>query len=458
MHIDKRANRSNKKCRQPSAKPNLLTAAIVSGLVMSAPFVDAAAPSVEQLSLQQKLEQLQQQVAQLQQAMATQKQGQPISAIDVKKKKKSIFGETQIQVGGYMKLDSHMTEYSDGGGATAGIGEDFLVPSTIPVGGEKGSAEYHSHAKTSRLFVKSHTETETGYVKTHFEFDAVGSAQGDERITNSYAERVRHAYVDWQIDENNALLAGQTWSTFFNVGALPEGLDFVGPVGTVFERQPQLRYTRKLGSGSLQVSAENPASTLYNGAENPYDDNGRPDMIARYNGKIDNFSYSIAAMTRELRCEDGSKDESESGTAFSVAGKYFLDSGDDIRFMFNYGDALGRYMSLNGFRAGVIEPDGSIELIDQMGGFVALRHFWNDQWRSNFVVSASKADNPDTVADTVASDYQSVHFNLLYSPISKLTLGGEYMYATKEVENVSGALDDTKGSMKRLQFSMKYAF
>ncbi len=361
-----------------------------------------------------------------------------------------------------MKLDSQFSRYSDGSGATAGIGEDFLVPSTIPVGGEAGDTEYHSHAKTSRLFIKTHTKTQTGSINTHFEFDAVGSAQGDERISNSYSSRVRHAYANWKIDDKNSLLAGQTWSTFFNVGALPEGLDFVGPVGTIFERQPQLRYTRKLANGSLQVSLENPASTLYGGSKNPYDDNSQPDVIARYNGKLNlsgdqSLAYSVALMTRELSREDAGESDSAQGSALSVSGKYNLGR-DDIRFMVNYGDALGRYMGLNGFRAGQIEDDGSIELIDQVGGFVAYRHHWNDKLRSNLVLSATKADNPDSVSDTTAKAYKSAHINLLYSPVQNLTLGGEYIYATKELENVSGALTDDKGNMKRLQFSMKYAF
>ncbi|MGL6159662.1 DcaP family trimeric outer membrane transporter [Microbulbifer sp.] len=364
---------------------------------------------------------------------------------------------TQIEIGGFMKLDSQFSDYSDGSSATAGIGEDFLVPSTIPVGGEDGDTKYHSHAKSSRLFIKSHTALAGGHVNTHLEIDAMASGQGDERISNSYSQRLRHAYVDWHIDENRSLLAGQTWSTFFNVGALPEGMDFVGPVGTIFERQPQLRYTHKVGGGSFQISAENPASTLYNGTENPYDDNSVPDIVLRYNNSIGDFSYSVASMSRELAYEDGATDESVRGYAVSVSGKYQFGR-DDIRFMLSSGNALGRYMGLNGFRAGIIEADGDIELIDQAGGFVALRHFWSEQWRSNLVLSASTADNPDTVSDVTASDYRSMHLNLLYSPVPKITLGGEYILASKEVENASGILADDKGELRRLQFSVKYVF
>lgn len=366
-------------------------------------------------------------------------------------------GNTDVNIGGFVKLDMNFSEYSDGAAALAGIGEDFLVPSVIPVGGESGDVKFHAHAKTSRFNITTKTKTDTGHIKTFFEFDAIASGQGDERISNSSAERLRHAFVDWNIDGKNSVLAGQTWSTFFNVGTLPESLDFVGPVGTIFERQPQLRYTRKLDGGSFMLAAENPATTLYGASENPYDDNSIPDLIARYNGKSGNFSYSLAAMTRELKYDTGAASADDQGYALSLAGKYAMTS-DEIRVMVNYGDALGRYMALNGFRSGAIRGDGNIELIDAWGGFINWKHHWNGKWRSNLTLSAASADNPDYLAATTASDYTSIHANLLYTPVKRLTLGGEYIYATKELENTANVLADDKGSLKRLLLSVKYAF
>ncbi|WP_197409266.1 MULTISPECIES: DcaP family trimeric outer membrane transporter [Microbulbifer] len=410
-------------------------------------------PSPEELQL--RIEELQAQISKL--AEQAERAEQRMASLPDPEPEQAPASGTKLQIGGYVKLDSNLSDYSDGASATAGIGEDFLVPSTIPVGGESGDAKYHAHAKSTRLFIKTSTAAGSGQVNTHLEIDAMASGQGDERISNSYAQRLRHAYVDWQMDESRSLLAGQSWSTFFNVGALPEGMDFVGPVGTIFERQPQLRFTQKVGSGSLQVAAENPATTLYNGTENPYDDNGSPDFIVRYNNSAGGLSYSIASMSRELAYEAGDLRESRRGYAISLSGKLQLGT-DDIRFMYNYGNALGRYMGLNGYRAGIIDVDGDIDLIDQSGGFIAWRHPWSQAWRTNVVLSMSSADNPDTVSDTTAAEYRSAHLNLLYSPVPKLTLGGEYILASKQVENVSGLLADDEGDLQRLQFSVKYAF
>lgn len=372
-----------------------------------------------------------------------------------------VMGNTDLTIGGFVKLDAIFSDYSDGQRAAAGIGEDFLVPSVIPVGGDSGDVKFNAHAKTSRFNIKTMTKTEHGHVKTFFEFDAIGSAQGDERISNSYSERMRHAFIDWNIDGKNSVLAGQTWSTFFNVGALPESLDFVGPVGTIFERQPQLRYTRKLGGGSsFMLAAENPSSNLtkYAGGSLRVDDNSLPDLIARFNGKAGGLSYTLAAMSRELKVEQAATNSDAQGYAVSLSGKYKMQNSDELRFMFNYGDALGRYMALNGFNAGVLDANGEIDLIDAWGGVLSYKHHWSNKWRSNLTLSAASADNPSYVAASTASDYQSLHANLLYSPVKSLTLGGEYIYATKELQNTGNVLLDDKGALKRLQLSVKYAF
>ena len=45
------------------------------------------------------------------------------------------------------------------------------------------------------------------------------SGQGDERVSNSFASRIRHAFLKWDYAPGKNLLAGQYWSTFFNVAA-----------------------------------------------------------------------------------------------------------------------------------------------------------------------------------------------------------------------------------------------
>ncbi|MCH8544174.1 MAG: porin [Alcanivorax sp.] len=360
-----------------------------------------------------------------------------------------IAATTQVQFGGYIKLDGQVSRYTDGTRATALIGDEFLVPGTIPVGGAGGGAVTDFHAKESRFWLRSNTDTDYGVLGAYIELDFLTQSMGDERITNSYAPRIRHAYATF-----GDMLFGQTWSAFFDVSALPDLLDFVGPVGTTLVRQAQVRYS----PGQWDISLENPSSTLYDtngliGNPTTLDDNRYPDLIVRYRVPLEGANLSIAAMGRELAYRDGTSRESEFGYGVSIASKWMLgDTGNDIRAQLVGGKGVGRYLGLNAFRAGEIQADGNIELIDTWSAMVAYRHLWSDQWRSSVALSVAGADNPDTVAGTTPKAYRTSHVNLIYSPAPRLDLGGEVIWGQRENE------DGQRGEVGRVQLSAKLAF
>ena len=360
-------------------------------------------------------------------------------------------GDTAFSFGGFIKLDALYSMYSDGDRATASIGDDFYIPSTVPIGGNSGE-KFDMHAKQTRFNVKGVSNTDAGQVTGFLEIDFQLSSQGDERISNSYSPRVRHAFLNWDYSNDASFLAGQTWTTFFNVAALPNTVDFVGPAGTVFQRQAMLRWSKTLAAGNrIHIGVENPSTGLYgaNGAGD-IDSSNLPDITARYDIASGDASYSLAAVGRELRYKNNALNVDESAVGFGLSGSAVWTFGaDDLKLMLNYGN-LGRYMGLQSYRDGFIDTDGSIELADQAGGFIAYKHAWNSQWRSSLVLSASVSDNPGWADPGTPKAYQSMHVNLIYSPTKKLNFGGEIIYGDKELE--SGA----KGDMTRLQFMAMY--
>ena len=190
-----------------------------------------------------------------------------------------------FKFGGYVKLDTIYSDFSSG--SYAGAGRDFYIPATVRVGPKDAAGESYLDliAKESRInFRTTHNLDNGAKLGTFWEMDFMlsGTGNGDERISNSYNPRVRHAFVTY-----DKWLFGQTWMTFFNVGALPENLDFVGPAeSTIFGRQAMIRYT----SGNFQIAAENPESTITpygGGARIVSDDNKVPDLVLRYNLKGD---------------------------------------------------------------------------------------------------------------------------------------------------------------------------
>jgi hypothetical protein len=365
--------------------------------------------------------------------------------------------ETSYSFGGFIKADAIFSQYSDTQ-RTGNVGDDFLVPSTTAVGdgSNKGDVVFDAHAKTSRIFFKTATMTDAGEIKTHLEMDF--NATNDERLTNQSSNGLRHAFVSWANSENSSILAGQTWSTFFNPSALPESADFVGTTsGTIFARQTQIRYTHSMGTGKVMFSAENPSVSLYDAGygaaanNNAFDDSGMPDLVGRYDGATGSLNYSAAAMVRQITYVDGANDDSQIGYGITVSGKYAFSNGDDFKFMLSQGH-LGRYIALNAFRDGAVEANGDIELITSMGGYVAYRHMWSEKLRSTISYAYSEADNPDTIVADVTKNVGNSNINLMYSPTENLTFGGEYILAEREVE--SGA----DGELNRLHFTTKVVF
>jgi len=356
-----------------------------------------------------------------------------------------------FKFGGFVKLDTIFSNYTEG--PSSGAGRDFYIPATVPVGpgNRDGESYLDFHAKESRInFRSTHLLDNGDKLGTFIEMDFMLSGQGDERISNSYAPRIRHAFLTY-----NNWLFGQTWMTFFNVGALPENLDFVGPAeSTIFGRQAMIRYT----NGPWQFALENPETTVTpygGGGRIVADDNKTPDLVFRYNLKGESSSFTAAALVRQLRYENqaaGIKD-SETSYGLSVSGKVVFGNRDDFRWMASGGKGMGRYIGLNTANGAVLDEDHNLNGISSWGAFGSYRHFWSEKWRSNLTYGYLSVDNDtDLTGMGVTKTASSVHINLLYSPVPKLDFGIEYLRADREIES------GEDGNLNRVQFSAKYAF
>jgi len=350
--------------------------------------------------------------------------------------------------GGFVKTDVIYSDYSSG--SYSGAGRDFYIPGTTPVGDGNGERYLDFHAKESRINFKSiHLLDNGAELGTFLEMDFQLSGHGDERVSNSFNPRLRHAFVTY-----NKWLVGQTWMTFQNVGALAENLDFIGPSeSTIFGRQPMIRYT----SGPWQIAAENPETTItpYNGGDRIIaDDNSIPDLVLRYNLSGDWGSFAAAGLLRELAYNNNAGiDNSTTGYGISLSGKFMFGNKDDFRWMVSTGSGMGRYIGLNTANGAVLDMDGNLHAIDSTGVFGSYRHLWSDKWRSNLTLGYLSVDNDtDLTGMGVTKEASSVHVNMIYSPQPKLDFGLELLLADREIE--SGA----DGDMTRLQFSAKYAY
>lgn len=362
-------------------------------------------------------------------------------------------GSTDVKYTGYIKVDGMYSDYSNGEGHP--LNRDFYVPSTIAVGASDDDmgGRFDAHAKQSRFRLTTNTPVEGGDSITgvlEFDFMVTKGDYDNERISNSYLPRMRHAFLKYK-----NWLVGQTWTTFMDVGALPESLDFIGTTdGITFGRQVMVRYSQD----GFEFALENPETTVFHAGvlAGATDDNSVPDVIGAYTHKADWGHVKVAAIFRQLSYEVGGIDASDTGMGVSITSKVKLGDTDDIRFTFFTGSGLGRYAALNAAQGAVYdEVTGSLDAIDSTGYGVAYRHMWSETARTSIMFSAFDAD-AEQVTKVTMGDYTdktySARINYIQSLTKTITVGAEYAYAKRETE---AGLD---GDMSRIQFSAKYAF
>ena len=371
-------------------------------------------------------------------------------------------GNTQIKLGGYIKLIGSSTRFSDGEVATNSLGRDFYLPQSIPTDGKPAAHDTDFTAKQSRFWLNLDSNVAGKTVKGYLEFDFQTSpgTQGSQRTTNGYNPALRRAYM--QIDR---WTFGQEWTTFQYTGALPESTDYVGGAeGTVFVRQPQIRYSAPLGGGAtLHIAAENPESGTATAGSATLVENGDdrlPDFAARLAWAGKAGELSLAGLARQVRVED--KDTGMStqtaGYGVSLGGKLFLNEAKsgDARFMVTYGRNIGRYVGLNFAPDAVLDANNKLHSANVFAVIGAVRVPVVSSVRFNLMGSYQNVDYADELTTTQIGAFNkqawSAAANLFYSPVKNIDLGVEYRHGERDL------VDGKDGSTDRIDVVAKYSF
>ena len=444
--------------------PRLRLTALAMGCLIALPGI-AAADSAHEQALEQRVNDLEQQIKELAKEIRAQREAPPVAAAQAVPAGKLPIQPTSVipgspegttfRFGGFIKADILATKAHDGQFANGATGRYLYVPSQTPVGGDASDVEYDADAKFSRVNFGVDRVTESGDKAGAFvEFDFFGNALGNQTSTNTYGATLRQAYAYW-----NNWLGGQTWTNFMDTSALPDAVDFIGPTdGVIFVRQSQIRYT----NGGFSVALENPETTIipYGGNASVVSDRGAlPDLTLRYGWKGTWGTFGMGALLRSLKVDTAAVgaipayNNTTTGAAFTVGGKWLLGERDDLRYQLTAGSGMGRYIGLGVTADAVLDADGNLDSLDGVAGYVAWRHLWSSKVRTNIIYANSTWNNPiDLTGGSVNESLQSIRFNMFYSPMKNLDVGVEWMQGKRELEN---GID---GTMSRLQFTTKYSF
>ncbi len=292
-----------------------------------------------------------------------------------------------VRFGGFVKMN--VVETFDPLGSL-----DRFIAGTIPVPQQSQSPRTSMTVSQSRLNWDLRDRTKLGVMRAFIEGDFAGDGDDD-------TFRLRHAYGQFR-----DILAGKTWTTFMDVDASPEELDFEGINGRINVRQPQLRYFPKLGDNwDVMVSIEDPNPEITGGTAI----SRWPDIVVSTRRTwFDRWHIKTSGVLRQLTGtwdEDltGETDEQITAWGVSVSGKtstqiYNKLGLNNWMFQLNVGQGIGRYINdLNtvGGEDAVFDSTGNMETLPVFAGYVAYQHWWKENMRSTLNLSWVDVDNKD---------------------------------------------------------------
>ena len=297
-------------------------------------------------------------------------------------------------------------------------------------GGQKGKTQFT--AETSRLGFETSTPAADGELKTKLEVDFYSYGADHRNLL-----RLRHAYGEY-----GGWLIGQTWSTFMDVDDLPETVDFNGPIGAPFSRRTMVRYAFGDAKTGVRVTlaAESPADH----AGGPSANERFPQLVARLDKTFDWGAINVRALTHEKR----SPTQTKRGYGVAIGGSYKL--GEKDTFMGQFTRVDGDVDQLYGSNGYAIDATtGAITFDHNKGLVLGYAHVFSDKLRGNASVGFNRGQSAQSADNRTL---QEAFFNLIYTPIKNVDLGGEWMYG--ERKNFAGQT----GTLSRFDLMARYSF
>jgi len=326
-----------------------------------------------------------------------------------------------------------------------------------------GNGNTYFSVRQTRFGVRTSTPTGLGDLKTQFEFELFGTGVDAGQTTF----RLRHAY-----GELGQFGAGQTWSPFMDIDVFPNSLEYWGPNGMVFFRNVQVRWMPIRSSRTnLTFALERPGASADQGV---YADRieGLGSVKPRFNlpdisGHVRltrKWGYvQTAGIFRKIGWVDINDPQNFnlSGTAYgwgvNVTSNLKFSSKDVGKFAVVYGEGVENYMndapvdiSVKNNFSNPVSPIKGVPL-PVLGVVSFLDHNWGERFSSSVGYSMVNIDNSN---GQNPDDYHQGHYalaNLLYHPVPKVTMGGEFQFGRRL--NFS---DGFNVNDYRMQVSFKY--
>jgi len=342
-----------------------------------------------------------------------------------------------------------------------------LRPSTIPINcpgpgafgfdpgcGKNGETVFS--VRQTAISFKGFVPTQAGQLKTDLSLDLfnVGGANTGFRLLHAWAEI-------------GAFGVGQYETLFMNLDLFPNTIDYWGPSGMIFVRNPQVRYTPyRTDSARLAFSLEAPNSAV---------DTGKfalaglgtgitgwtkyPDLVGKYSMNGGWGFFDLGGLVRSVgykntTAADGEPSGAKTGWGVTADGAVNVFGKDRVVTQVTYGEGIASYFNDGGVD---LAPAGGgvgsgAQLVKSIGMMLYYDHYWSGQWSSSIGYSQHHQDNTGGQAFNAFKTGSYASTNLLWTPAKNVMWGGELLWGKKE------QMDGGSGHDTRVQFTGQFKF
>jgi hypothetical protein len=345
----------------------------------------------------------------------------PAEGIDVSRETDRI-SETQDK---HLRIGDTNTVLTISGFIRASANHDFdkiasptkFLTSEIVVNGQPpGQSDSNTTftANASRFIIGSTTPTAKGKLSTFFSWDFMGNTtSSDEDL------RLRQAWGEMEnLMFRGDVRVGRSWSTWSDIRALPETINFSGPNGSQQRRQALVRWSRHFGDKyAFRLAFEDPEYEIANGGTQ----SSWPDTVAALVWDEEWGHLRPAVIARQI-----SGDDPNGGSETDLVERGFADA--------------------------FFDDDGDLKSLDSFQGYGAFQHWWTKNIRSNAVFGWVDVDNVSEQSDDSLDRTLYTSVNLIWNPVREMSMGFEYMWGKRKNHNNDDATANRIQATTKIQF------
>ncbi len=290
-----------------------------------------------------------------------------------------------------------------------------------------------------------------------------------------FGREIVHSYIEVAIASNGDLdlhLAyidawnfhiGRDWTTFSNLNAIPNQVDFEGSNALTLPINDQIRYSRQLNKKwTIDLALEIHAADFTPIVTTDPKYQSVPDFVAKITKTGQWGEVSLAGVARlitYLSAPEDTKNIFGGGTMIAGVINLFPTAHntqkDNLMFSGVVGSGIQYYiddLSGLGLDAAPLHSPNSIDALSSIGGYMAYQHYWSKNTSSTAVAGYLDLEENKYLPVQTFKNSQYFAVNFMATPFSNFSFGIEFMHGKLKAQNNKNA------SANRIQTMVSYSF